>query len=121
MSCNSLSAGDAHLGDFKGVSGISGFIFMLFLRELGFASIEPSRVGQNDRLRMVVRVTDVVPQLQLPLRGSSFQFATWESTELQVEDIQISLTGKFVDFVEFLSTLESVLNLYPILVQEARS
>ena len=94
---------------------------MLFLRELGFASIEPSRVGQNDRLRMVVRVTDVVPQLQLPLRGSSFQFATWESTELQVEDIQTSLTGKFVDFVEFLSTLESVLNLHPILVQEARS
>ena len=63
----------------------------------------------------------MVLQLQLPLRGSSFQFATWESRELQVEDIQTSLTGKFVDFVEFLNTMESVLNLYPILAQEARA
>ena len=72
LSCNSLSVGDACLGDFKGVSGISAFIFILFLRESGFASTKSSRVGQNDRLRMVVWVTDVVLQLQLPLRGSSF-------------------------------------------------
>ena len=45
----------------------------------------------------------MVLQLQLPLRGSSFQFATWESRELQVEDIQTSLTGKFVDFGYFVS------------------